>query len=135
MASRVFPGKFSSLEKISQFIEEEAQNTSLDETAVYEVQLAVDEACSNIIEHAYKENEDGEIICSCTISSDAFTVILQDQAEPFEPDEIKNLEIGAPLEELGNRGAGVFLMKKLMDEVEFEFIPDEGTKLTLVKYF
>lgn len=135
MASQVFPGKFSSLEKISDFIVEEAQKTSLDETAVYEVQLAVDEACSNIIEHAYQGEGKGEIICSCEISPNAFTVVLQDEGKPFDPAEIKKLEIGVPLESLGNRGAGVFLMKKLMDKVEFEFLDDKGTILTLVKRF
>lgn len=133
MTSRVFPGNFSSLEKISQFIEEEAQKTSLDDSAIYEVQLAVDEACSNIIEHAYQGEGSGEIFCTCLISPDAFTVILQDEGQPFDPGEIKKLEVGTPLEELGSRGAGLFLMEKLMDEVDFEFMDDKGTKLTLVK--
>lgn len=135
MASQVFPGKFSSLEKISDFIVDEAHKTSLDETAIYEVQLAVDEACSNIIEHAYQGEGKGEIICSCEISPDAFTVVLQDEGKPFDPAEIKKLDVGVPLESLGNRGAGVFLMKKLMDKVEFKFLDDNGTILTLVKHF
>ena len=133
MPSRVFPGEFSSLAKISEFIEEEAKKTSLSDSVIYEIQLAVDEACSNIIEHAYEGEGIGEITCTCEVSSDAFTVVLQDNGKPFDPEEIKELEVGSPLEELGNRGAGVFLMKMLMDEVEFEFFDDQGTKLTLIK--
>ncbi|NJN43607.1 MAG: ATP-binding protein [Anaerolineae bacterium] len=49
-----FPGQFKSLEKISQFVQKAASQAGLDEEALYSVELAVDEACSNIIEHAYQ---------------------------------------------------------------------------------
>jgi len=133
MASQVFPGKFSSLEKISKFVKEEAENAALDAKAIYEGQLAVDEACSNIIEHAYNGEGQGDIICTCLGTKTSFKIILQDKGKHFDPKTIKKLEIGVPLEKLGNRGAGVFLMKKLMDEVEFKFLEGNGTILTLVK--
>ena len=133
MSSQVFPGKFSSLEEISKFVKNEAENAALDEKAIYEVQLAVDEACSNIIEHAYNGEGQGDIICTCVTSPAYFKVILQDEGRHFDPQMVKKLDVGIPLEKLGNRGAGVFLMKKLMDEVEFEFLEGNGTILTLVK--
>ena len=133
MPSMIFPGDFSSLEKISDFIVENAQHAGLDEKAVYQVQLAVDEACSNIIEHAYRESEDGEIVCTCTILDDGLQIVLEDQGEQFSPDEIPELDVGVPLDKLGSRGAGVFLMKKLMDEVKFDFSRTEGTILTMKK--
>ena len=133
MSSQVFPGKFSSLGKISKFVEQEAENAGLDEKSTYEVQLAVDEACSNIIEHAYSGEGQGPIILTVKTSPESFTVILQDEGQPFDPSTIKDLEIGIPLERLGSRGAGVFLMKKLMDKVEFKFLENRGTILTLVK--
>lgn len=129
----LFPGSFSSLEKISEFIADQALACGLDENATYSVQLAVDEACSNIIEHAYGGEGLGEIECSCNIMEDGLEVILRDRGKSFKPEEIQAIEVGAPLEDLGSRGAGIFLMNKLMDEVHYEFSKEEGTTLILRK--
>jgi serine/threonine-protein kinase RsbW len=133
MPSKIFPGTFSSLEKISDFITENAENCGLDENATYAVQLAVDEACSNIIEHAYGGEGKGDIECSCNILADGLEVVLKDTGKSFVPENVQEIEVGVPLEELGSRGAGIFLIRKLMDEVHFEFSKKEGTILKLKK--
>jgi serine/threonine-protein kinase RsbW len=133
MASKVFPGEFSSLEKISDFIEKHAQICGLDENATYAVRLAVDEACSNIIEHAYGGEGLGNIECTCNVLDDGLEVVLRDKGKSFNPGEIQEVEVGVPLKKLGNRGAGIFLINKLMDEVHFEFSKQEGTTLVLKK--
>jgi len=51
--SRTFPGNYKSLERISEFIIQEAQNIEFSPSEVYAIQTAVDEACANIIDHAY----------------------------------------------------------------------------------
>lgn len=133
MASKVFTGKFSSLEKISDFIEKQAKISGLDENATYAVRLAVDEACSNIIEHAYGGEGLGKIECTCNVLDDGLEVILRDRGKSFDPDSIQEIKVGVPLDKLGNRGAGIFLINKLMDEVHFEFSKQEGTTLILKK--
>lgn len=133
MASKVFPGKFASLEKISDFILEYAEASGLDDNATYAVQLAVDEACSNIIEHAYGGEGLGDIECTCNVLDDGLEIVLRDKGKAFNPDEVQEIEVGVPLEELGNRGAGIFLINKLMDEVRFEFSKNDGTTLVLKK--
>ncbi|MCB2180257.1 ATP-binding protein [bacterium] len=133
MPSQKFAGEFINLAKISRFIAEQAELVGLDERATYEVQLAVDEACANIIEHAYGGEGKGDIEIACNISAEGLEVILKDQGQTFDLDEIGEIEVGIPLEELGNRGAGVFLMRKLMDEVQFEFSKKAGTVLKMKK--
>ncbi len=54
------PGKFDRLEQISRFIEQAGYEAGLDQTAVSRCQLAVDEACTNIIEHAYQGEGHGK---------------------------------------------------------------------------
>lgn len=133
MPSKIFAGEFSNLAKISEFIAEQAHQIGLNERATYEVQLAVDEACSNIIEHAYGGEGKGEIEITCNLAPDGIEIVLKDEGKPFDPDSIKEIEIGTPLEKLGSRGAGVFLMRKLMDEVRFEFSKKSGTILKMKK--
>ena len=133
MLKKVFPGVFASLAQISDFIAENTKLAGFDDKETYGVQLAVDEACSNIIEHAYGSGTEGEIGCVCLPSEEGITIVLKDTGRTFSPDEVPELDVGVPLFELGDRGAGLFLIKKLMDEVEFEFPVTGGTTLTMTK--
>jgi serine/threonine-protein kinase RsbW len=133
MASKKFPGNYSSLALIGQFVAKEAARAGLDENSVYSVQLAVDEACTNIIEHAYGGENLGEIVCVCSTSSSGFEVELRDTGQTFDPKTIPDPQLGVPLEKLKSRGAGIFLMKKLMDEVKFDFTKGGETRLRMLK--
>lgn len=133
MPSQTFAGEFINLAKISEFVADQAKLVGLNAHATYEVQLAVDEACSNIIEHAYGGEGRGDIEITCNISEEGLEVILKDQGKSFDLDALPDIEVGVPLEELGNRGAGVFLIRKLMDEVHYEFSKKTGTVLKLKK--
>jgi serine/threonine-protein kinase RsbW len=133
MASKTFPGNYSSLDPISKFIAEEAELAGLDENTVYSIQLAVDEACTNIIEHAYGGEGVGDIVCICSSDPSAFEVELRDKGQSFDPKSIQDPDVGVPLENLKSRGAGVFLMNKLMDEVSFDFTNVGETRLKMLK--
>ncbi len=128
-----FPGRFDSLAAISEFVARAAEAASLDERAVYAVQLAVDEACSNIIEHAYGGEGRGDIEITYRINSDGLTVILRDYGRPFNPNSVPPPNLHSSLEERNERGLGLYFMRELMDEVHFEFTPDSGNVLTMVK--
>ena len=133
MVKQTFSGDYKSLILISKFIESEGEKAGLNEDELYAVKLAVDEACTNIIEHAYEEKGDGNIVCECINLSDVFEVILNDKGKKFDPDSIAAPNIGAALKDLKSRGAGMFLIKKLIDEVRFEFDDELGTTLSLKK--
>ena len=132
MPTRKFPGCYESLAALSDYVSKQATAAGLDEKEVYAVQLAVDEAATNIIDHAYGGEERGEIECTCTVRGTELTVTLKDQGKPFVPEEVPDLPVGAPLDKISPSGAGLFLMKKLMDEVHFEF-QEGGNVLTMVK--
>lgn len=133
MPSQVFPGNFSSLAGISDFVAEYARSAGFDAKATYGIQLAVDEACSNIIEHAYGGEGRGDIELTCSELDDGLMIVLRDNGKQFEPGEVREYDPNVPLSETGDRGAGVFLMNKLMDEVRFEFSKKHGTTLTMIK--
>ncbi|HEX7974043.1 MAG TPA: ATP-binding protein [Anaerolineales bacterium] len=133
MQTAVFPGDYKSLEKIGNFIKQAAEASGLDESAAYAVQLAVDEACSNIIEHAYGGEGLGEIKCSVQTLDDGLKVVLCDRGRPFDPDKVPAPDLTAPLEELKARGLGLHWMHKLVDEVHFQFGVDATNILTLIK--
>ena len=129
-----FPGRFESLPKVGEFVKKAAKSAGLNDKEVYAVQLAVDEACSNIIDHAYGGEGNGVMLCSVIVNKDGLTVILRDRGRPFNPQVIPDPEVNVPLEWLKPRGVGVYLMRKMMDEVYYEYSPDGGNVLTMVKH-
>jgi serine/threonine-protein kinase RsbW len=129
---QTFPGCFESLDAIRDFAGAAAEAAGLSKDAVYEVQLAVDEASSNIIEHAYGGEGQGEIECICLIQPHRLTVKLRDRGQPFDPSCVPQPDLECSLEQRKTGGLGLVLMYKLMDEIHF-VSDDNGNTLTLVK--
>jgi serine/threonine-protein kinase RsbW len=132
MPKKTFPGQFENLENISDFVIQVAQQAGLDEEDVYAIQLAVDEAATNIIEHAY-QGCGGKIECSCEVIPDGLKVVLVDHGIPFDPDLVPAPATNVSLEEVKPRGLGLFFMRRMMDDVYFQFTQNRGNVLTMVK--
>ncbi len=100
----------------------------------FEVQLAVDEACTNIIEHAYKGRERGKITIQCRLSESKkeFIIKLIDTGKPFDPNTVPAPNTDASLEERTRGGYGIYFMKQVMQTVKYAF-SDKGNELTMVK--
>ena len=133
MYKATFPGRFKSLAEISEFVSRAIKEIGFDETTAYTILVAVDEACTNIIEHAYGGEGQGEIQCSCDVAEGSLKIILRDRGEPVDPTAVPEPDFSVPLQELECRGAGLILIQKIMDEISFVSTPDGENVLTLVK--
>ncbi len=133
MPTTVFPAQFDYLDAIRDLAAEAARQASMDEKSIYNVQLAVDEACSNIIEHAYEGVTDGDIEISTQVTRDALIIVLRDHGKRFNAEGISDPDLNASLEDRAIGGLGLFFMRKLMDEVRFEWQPGQGNVLTMTK--
>jgi serine/threonine-protein kinase RsbW len=133
MYKATFPGRFKSLAEISEFVSRAINEIGFDETTAYTILVAVDEACTNIIEHAYGGEGQGDIQCSCEATEGSLKIILRDRGEPFDPTGIPEPDFSVPLQELECRGAGLVLIQKIMDEISFVSTPDGENVLTLIK--
>ena len=80
-----------------------------------EVILAVDEACQNVVRHAYGGRDDGEIAVELRRDGEDFVVEVQDFAAPVVLDTIK----GRDLDDIRPGGLGVHLIREVMDDVQF----------------
>jgi anti-anti-sigma factor len=119
------------LAAISDFVVDQARAAGLDEHAVWEVQLAADEAVTNVIQHSYTQSK-GSIKLTTRHTGDLFTVSIYDRGKPFNPDDVPDPDLVSPLEERRTGGLGLYLMRKLMDQVDFRFEDGENI-LTMVK--
>jgi len=134
MRTAIFPAKFDQLDAIREFAAQAARDAGMDDSAIYAVELSMDEACSNVIEHAYEGIEGGEIECTCDSDEKNLTIIIHDHGKSFDPSSIALPDLDSDLESRPLGGLGVFFMKKSMDELRFESLGEEGNVLTMVKY-
>lgn len=126
------PGRYDRLEQICEFVTDAARAAGLDETAINRCQLAVDEACTNIIEHGYEGEDRGEIEVICQPRPGELKITIHDHAPPFDPTAVPDPKLDANLEELGIGGLGLYFMRQVMDAVEFRY-ENHGNTLVLIK--
>ena len=113
--------QFENLDHVREFVAESAEECGLEPAAVYAVQLAVDEAFTNIVEHAYGGESHEKIECTCQIVGEDLEVMLIDCGKPFDPSLVPGPNLDAELEEREVGGLGLYFIFQLMDEVEFTF--------------
>jgi serine/threonine-protein kinase RsbW len=126
------PGRFDQMERVCQLIGQVALEAGLGEAESGRCQLAVDEACTNIIEHGYGGEDRGTIDLVCQVRPEELVITLHDHAQPFDPSDVPPPKLNAPLDELKVGGLGIYFMRQVMDAVEFSY-EDGGNKLVLVK--
>lgn len=129
-----FAAKFENLDEIREFVGEIARKGGFSDKDVYNIQLATDEAASNIIEHAYENIKNGILELSCDVKGESITIILIDHGESFDPSQIPLPDLKADLSDRKIGGLGIFLMRKLMDEVHYEPKADKSNVLTMIKH-
>ncbi len=128
-----FAAKFEYLDEIREFVGAIARDGGFSDKDVYNIQLATDEAASNIIEHAYEKISDGVLELSCGMRDNLITIVLVDHGESFDPSEIPLPDLKADLSKRKIGGLGIFLMRKLMDDVHYEVKPNNSNVLTMTK--
>jgi serine/threonine-protein kinase RsbW len=123
----------TSLSDIAQYVAVQASAAGLDEDRTFEVQMAVDEACTNSIQHAYRGHNSGELRVCCFREGDDFVVEITDYGAPFDPQTIPDPDLTGPLEARAIGGLGVYLMRRLMDSVQFRANPESGNVVVMRK--
>ena len=126
------PSQTDNLELIRNFVTGVANKVGFGNDDVSKIELAVDEACTNVIEHAYSGQE-GMIVLVLELLGDDLIINIRDWGKPFDPDSVTPPDLEAELEERKIGGLGIHLMKKLMDEVSYSFDAQIGNTLTMRK--
>jgi serine/threonine-protein kinase RsbW len=126
------PSRFESIRSVSDMVIKYARRARLDEQEAYLCKLAVDEACSNIIRHAYGGDPAGEFVVAIRIAAGVCEIQLTDYGEPYDPQEIPPPAMGSTIEEAQPGGLGLYLIRSVMDEVHYTPGP-QGNRLVMVK--
>lgn len=110
-------------------VSELAQKIGFSFEQANDIKLALNEACANVIEHAYKWQKNKSMFVYFIIHPDALEIVIKDFGKKTAVDEIKPRE----LEDYREGGLGVFLIQNLVDEVHYDTSPKIGTELRFIK--
>lgn len=103
---------------------------------IEDLKIATSEAVTNVVHHAYKENDSGEVVIGCALFEDKIEIMVADYGVTFSFEEVKS-KIGPYHEEenvafLREGGLGLYLMETLMDEVKLN--NEGGVTVFMTKY-
>lgn len=117
---------------IREFVAEASRSLGAGERVVLDLQLAVDEICSNSVRHGYG-GRGGLLEVTVERAGQSIKVVVRDWGRAFDPELIPDPEFDIPLEERSLGGLGLFIVRRVMDDVRFEFDENRGNSVTMVK--
>ena len=116
------------IRRVEAFLKRVNRSAHLDEIQMHKMMVSVTEAVNNAIIHGNKSDETKKVQVRCEVMSDYLVVVVADEGRGFQPGKVRN-----PLERknlMRENGRGVFLMRTLMDRVDFEVGPG-GSEVAL----
>jgi serine/threonine-protein kinase RsbW len=125
--------ELESLTAFREFITLRCTEQGVPSDQILDLKLAVDEACTNIIEHGYRGMDPGSIILSFRIAAGEIQVGITDFGHVFEPVETPKPDAQAALDEGKLGGFGWYLIYQTMDNVAYQ-ATEEGNTLTFTKH-
>lgn len=121
---KVFPAKNSQIPILRDFIYNTIKVREVDEIACEDILLCCDEAGTNIVMHSYKDTtlKNPTFECSIKFTDDTLEILLRDQGKQFLRENVPKPSLEANLRGERRGGFGVFIMEKMMDQVEYKYV-------------
>lgn len=129
------PGRIEELPVLVDHVREACVRAGADPSAAFDLRLAVEEVCMNLIRYGYAGREPGPIEIDVRSDSRRIVVTIVDFSPPFAPEDAPDPDLSSDAERRRAGGLGWHLVKKVVDEIRYEPRGREGNRLTLVKYF
>lgn len=127
------PARLESIRSLNALVDQMAREAKLNEQAIFQLRLALDEALANIINHSYADDPSGEIEAVIEVENGACTIRLTDYGEPYDPSAVNAPRFAGSLDDIRPGGLGLHLMRSVMDEVRYTPSP-RGNRLVMTKH-
>jgi anti-sigma regulatory factor (Ser/Thr protein kinase) len=127
------PSSAENLAMIREFVAQVGAQAGLSEEDVAKLELAVDEACANVIEHAYGNDVTQELTVKATFDEEELRIGIVDVGRGFDPSNVPTEDLAKLIAERKSGGLGLRIIKTLMDQVHYEIEPGKKNELQMVK--
>lgn len=128
------PSSTENLAMIRDFIAKVGERGGIDENQVAFIALAVDEACANVIEHAYKEDPKHQVTVRALLDDTKLALEIIHGGEGFDASFIKPKSVEELIKERRSGGLGLRIIRTVMDEVEYKIGPGQLNVLRMLKW-
>ena len=130
------PADSANLDLIRRFVSGIASHMNFGEEEIYQIELAVDEACANVVNHAYDEDVDAERWINVTVRKkiDRIEITIADKGVGFDPKGLSSPDMDEYLKRMKPGGLGVHLFRTLMDDVRFSIRPGVRNAVKMTKF-
>ena len=105
--------------QLADFVETIAQEINLDQAMAMTLNLALEEAVTNVIMYAYPKGSQGLVDLEAIVRKDSLKFILSDSGSPFDPTAAPEADISLDVEERPIGGLGIYMVMNIMDKVEY----------------
>ena len=126
------PAKLENLKRFKESVAGCARAQGFDQKRIYEIELAVEETLVNIFNYAYPETP-GDIEINCKLENGRFIIEIIDSGIPFDMTSLTDPDLTADVEERKIGGLGIFLVKKMVDEVRYRREKDRNILNLIIK--
>lgn len=127
------PSSTQNLALIREFVTVVGAQAGLADDDVAKLELAVDEACANVIEHAHFGDITKDVVVRATFDETTLRIEVIDSGAGFDPSVLPNADLDRLMHERRAGGLGFHVIQKLMDEVSYEIVPGQTNRLRMVK--
>lgn len=127
------PSSTENLALIREFVTNIGRQATLNEEEINNLELAVDEACANVIEHAYGHDITKDVMVRATFDDEKLKISVIDEGRGFDPKKVNQKSVDQLVQERRSGGLGIRLIQKLMDEVNYEIEPGQKNELHMTK--
>lgn len=128
----VIRNEIGELNRLVSFLEGLEEEWNLPPALVPSLNLALEEALSNVIFYAYEKGTENQISLEFSLKGKEMTVVISDEGKPYDPTQKEDPDLNLPVEDRPIGGLGIFLIRQIMDEVKYSR-EDRKNRLTLVK--
>ena len=105
--------------QLADFVETIAQESNLDQALAMTLNLALEEAVTNVIMYAYPKGSQGLVDLEAIVRKDSLVFILSDSGKPFDPTAAPKADISLDVEERPIGGLGIYMVMNIMDSVAY----------------
>jgi len=126
--------EFDQIGRARDFVEAIARRIPMSEPEIYDMVLAVDEAVTNVIEHAYGGLRGRTVELLAEYAADHFTIIITHHGASFDPSGHQDPVMKEHLAQRRVGGLGLYLMRQLMDLIEYGVNSNGAQQIRMVKY-
>jgi len=127
------PSSTENLSMIRDFVGSIGARAGFDKRDLMQLEMAVDEACANVIEHAYGSDNTREVTIKAVLDAESVEIRIIDTGKGFEPNKVPQEDLDKLISQRATGGLGMRIMNRVMDEVQYEMIPGQKNVLRMVK--